>query len=66
MKRKHHLLKNEIEMLQMILKEEVFPIKDYRIKLVNQLENLKKDWYKVKASKNDLLSMNDALEEKAE
>jgi len=59
MKRKHHLLKNEIEMLQMILKEEVFPIKDYRIKLVNQLENLKKDWYKVKASKNDLLSMID-------
>jgi len=57
MKRKHHLLKNEIEMLQMILKEEVFPIKDYRIKLVNQLENLKKDWYKVKASKNDALSM---------
>ncbi len=44
-------------MLQMILKEEVFPIKDYRIKLVNQLENLKKDWYKVKASKNDALSM---------
>ncbi len=48
MKRKHILLKNEIEMIQRILKEETFPISSYRVKLVDRLEELKRTWYKVK------------------
>ena len=44
--RKKILLKNEIEMLQMVLREEAFPTEEYRLKLVNRLEDLKKLWYK--------------------
>ena len=47
MKRKHILLKNEIEMIQIILREQGFPIKKYRLELANRLEELKKLWYKV-------------------
>ena len=49
--RKHILLKNEIEMLQLILRKEVFPIKSYRLKLADRLEKLKREWYKVKEAK---------------
>jgi len=48
MARKHPLLRNEIEMLQLILEDRVFPTPSYRLKLVYQLEELKKRWYKVK------------------
>ena len=51
MKRKHILLKNEIEMLQIILREEGYPSKDYKEELVGRLEELKKEWYKVKGEK---------------
>ena len=51
MKRKHILLKNEIEMIQIILREEGFPTKEYRLKLAEKLEELKKLWYKVKEKK---------------
>ena len=51
-KRKHHLLKNEIEMLQIILKEEGYPTKECKLNLAEKLENLKGEWYKVKKSKN--------------
>ena len=44
-KRKHTLLKNEIEMLQLILKNEVYPIEKYRLKLADRLEKLKEEWY---------------------
>ena len=50
-KRKHPLLKNEIEMLQIILKEEGYPKKEYKLKLARNLENLKREWYKVKKTK---------------
>jgi len=50
MKRKHILLKNEIELIQMTLKGEVFPTEFHIEKLVNNLENLKRAWYKVKDS----------------
>lgn len=46
--RKRILLKNEIEMLQIILREEGFPTQEYRLKLVQRLEELKSKWYKVK------------------
>ncbi len=51
MKRKNPLLKNEIEMMQIILMEKGFPTKEYRKKLANNLEELKKLWYKVKTKK---------------
>ena len=50
MKRKHPLLKNEIEMIQIVLREEGFPTKEYRLKLVERLEELKGKWYKNKFS----------------
>ncbi len=53
-KRKHHLLKNEIEMLQIILREEGYPTQEYKLKLAEKLENLKKEWYKVKKLKKDM------------
>jgi len=37
MARKHPLLRNEIEMLQLILEDRVFPTPSYRLKLVYQL-----------------------------
>ena len=48
MVRKHILLKNEIEMIQKVLKEEVYPIKEYKFELVKRLEKLKMEWYKSK------------------
>lgn len=45
-KRKHILLKNEIEMLQIILEEKGFPTKECRLRLSNKLEELKDLWYK--------------------
>ncbi len=51
MTRKHILLKNEIEMLQIILREEGYPTKEYKLKLANHLEELKKLWYKTKKKK---------------
>lgn len=48
LKRKHTLLRNEIEMLQKILKNEVYPSKDYVLGLIKQLEELKKLWYRVR------------------
>ncbi len=51
MKVKKILLRNEIEMIQIILREEGYPIKEYREKLADKLENLKKLWYKVKELK---------------
>ena len=50
-KRKTPLLKSEIEMLQMILKEEVYPTQEYKLKLSNRLEILKRMWYKIKLKK---------------
>jgi len=47
-RRKHILLKNEIEILQMILKEEAYPTREYKLKLSNRLESLKRKWYNVK------------------
>ena len=45
---KHNLFRNEIEMLQIILREEGYPTREYKLKLCDKLENLKKEWYKVK------------------
>jgi len=50
MKRKNPLLKNEIEMIQIVLRNEGFPTEEYRLKLANNLEQLKREWYKVKQS----------------
>lgn len=47
-KRKHSLLKNEIEMLKSILLEKVYPTWEYKLKLVDNLDKLKKKWYKSK------------------
>lgn len=49
--RKKILLRNEIEMLQIILKEEGFPTKEYKLELAERLEELKIKWYKVKELK---------------
>jgi hypothetical protein len=49
--RKHILLKNEIEMLQIILRKEGFPTDEYREKLAERLEELKRKWYKIKGGK---------------
>lgn len=46
MSRKHPLLKNEIEMINLILSRKVFPTLPYRLKLYNRLNELKKLWYK--------------------
>jgi hypothetical protein len=51
MKRKHILLRTEIELLQKCLMEEVYPAMFWRKKLVEQLEELKCKWYKVKKKK---------------
>lgn len=50
-KRKHALLKNEIEMIQEFLVGDVYPDAKYLIKLHERLENLKREWYKVKTKK---------------
>ena len=50
-KRKHILLKNEIETIQKVLLGLVYPTETYMIKLVNRLDELKKSWYKVKKGK---------------
>ena len=47
-KQKHYLLKNEIEILQDILREKFYPAEWYKIKLFEKLENLKAEWYNVK------------------
>lgn len=47
-KRKHILLKNEIEMIQLTLKKEVYPSEEYILRLVERLEKLKRKWYKIK------------------
>lgn len=49
MRRKHILLRNEIELLQGFLKGEVYPADFWKNKLVEQLEELKCKWYKVKS-----------------
>ena len=49
MKMKHILLRNEIEMIQIVLREEGFPTQEYRLELANKLEELKKLWYKVQS-----------------
>jgi len=51
--RKHILLKNEIEMIQIVLKEEGYPTKECRENLANRLEDLKKLWYKVPECKKE-------------
>jgi len=35
-------------MLQMFLRQEAFPSEEYKLKLANRLEDLKKLWYKIK------------------
>jgi hypothetical protein len=47
-KRKHILLKNEINNLQKIVKGEIFVADFYKDNLVERLEELKSKWYKVK------------------
>lgn len=47
-KRKHALLKNEIEMIQIVLREEAYPTQTYRLHLAEKLEDLKKECYKVR------------------
>lgn len=66
MKRKRPLLKNEIEMIQIILWEEAYPTKEYRFKLAERLEELKERWYKVKKSKEKKNENNMAYERKEE
>ena len=66
--RKKILLRNEIEMLQIILREEGFPTKEYRLELAKKLEELKIKWYKVKELKKGLqkgkfVSTNRSVEE---
>ena len=51
MKRKRPLLKNEIEMIQIILRKEGYPTDKYRERLAGRLEDLKELWYKVKPKK---------------
>ena len=49
MKRKHILLKNEIENLQRLVKGEVGGFADfYNQNLIQRLEELKRKWYKIK------------------
>jgi hypothetical protein len=51
MKRKHILLKNEIDNLQKIVREEIYVADFYKDNLVERLEELKRKWYKVKPNK---------------
>lgn len=53
MKRKHILLRNEIELLQKTLAGEVYPADFWKQKLIEQLEELKCKWYKVKKCRKD-------------
>ncbi len=55
MTRKKPLLRTEIEMLQIILEDKTFPTEEYRLKLVERLEELKKMWYKVKVRREPKL-----------
>ena len=47
-RRKHPLLKNEIEMIKLVLLKRVFPRKEYIEDLIKQLDELKQEWYKSK------------------
>jgi len=47
-RRKHPLLKNEIEMIQKTLSNEVYPAEFYIKHLIKQLQELKQEWYKSK------------------
>jgi len=40
-------------MIQIVLREEGFPTKEYRLKLANRLEELKKKWYKTKQTQKE-------------
>jgi len=46
--RKHILLKNEIESLQMIVNGEIYVADFYKVNLIKRLEELKRKWYKVR------------------
>lgn len=51
MVRNKPLLKTEIEMIQIVLEDKAFPTEEYRLKLIERLEDLKRMWYKVKDKK---------------
>lgn len=53
MKRKHILLKNEIDNLQRIVMGEIYVADFYRKNLIERLEELKCRWYKVKKCQVD-------------
>jgi hypothetical protein len=61
-KRKHILLKNEIEMIQNILCENVYPRQNYKIELANRLSELKIKWYK---GKKTIFILQEIKEQKA-
>lgn len=48
MKRKHILLRNEIELLQETLAGNVYPAEFWKKEIIERLEELKCKWYKVK------------------
>ena len=48
-RRKHILLKNEIDMIQEMLLQHYYPTERYISKIVERLEELKKEWYKSKS-----------------
>jgi hypothetical protein len=48
MRRKHILLKNEIENLQMIVNNKIYVANFYKVNLIKRLEELKRKWYKVR------------------
>lgn len=45
-RRKHPLLKNEIEIIQKTLSGKCYPSDEYILKVVERLEDLKRTWYK--------------------
>ena len=47
-------------MLQIILREEGYPTKEYKLKLAEKLENLKGEWYKVKKLKKEVRNSSHA------
>lgn len=53
MKRKHILLRNEIELLQKTLAGNAYPVDFWRKKIIERLEELKCKWYKVKRCVKD-------------
>jgi len=62
--RKIPLKKNEIEMMQIVLCNEAFPTREYRMELCNMIEDLKAHWYKVKKKKIFVLVVESEVEEK--